>query len=252
MSIAVLSRRQRATDGATLLLVVLFLWQVLYEVVGASALSPPIATTLNAWMMLASADFWPNVASTFRALAIAVVVETVAGLALGALFGLNRLLGEVVEPAIMAFYAVPKIVFYPVVLMTCGIGPTSVVVFAVMHGILPILLFTMNAVRAIRPIYLRTGQVLRLNTMQTMWRIALPAAVPEVFTGLRIGFAATMLGVLLSEMFGSKNGIGFLLMNAIGLNQVKTIMALTFLLAGFAALVNLALLAVDRRLHRRA
>jgi NitT/TauT family transport system permease protein len=110
----------------------------------------------------------------------------------------------------------------------------------------------MNAVRAIRPIYLRTGRVLRLNTAQTMWRIALPAAVPEVFTGLRIGFAATMLGVLLSEMFGSKNGIGFLLMNAIGLNQVKTIMALTFLLAGFAALVNLALLAVDRRLHRRA
>jgi NitT/TauT family transport system permease protein len=249
MSVAVLTRRQRALDGVTLLLVVLCLWQGLFEFVGPAALAPPLTTTENAWSMLASADFWPNVASTFRALGIALVVETVAGLALGALFGLNRLLGEVVEPVIMAFYAVPKIVFYPVVLMMCGIGLTSVVVFAVMHGILPVLLFTMHAVRAIRPIYLRTGRVLRLSTVQTIWRIALPAAVPEVFTGLRIGFAATMLGVLLSEMFGSKNGIGFLLMNAIGLNQVNTIMALTFLLAGFAAVVNLALLAVDRRLH---
>lgn len=83
-----------------------------------------------------------------------------------------------------------------------------------------------------------------------MWTIALPAAIPEVFSGLRIGFAATMLGVLLSEMFGSKNGLGFLLMNAIGLNHVNDIMALTLLLAGFAAAVNLVLLAVDRRLHR--
>lgn len=250
MNVAALTRRQRVADGVTLVLVVFFLWQGLYEFVGSAALAPPLTTTEYAWSLLASAEFWPNVASTFRALGIALLVETVAGLALGAVFGLNRLLGEVVEPVIMAFYAVPKIVFYPVVLMMCGIGLTSVVVFAVMHGILPVLLFTMNAVRAIRPIYLRTGQVLRLSTPQTIWRIALPAAVPEVFTGLRIGFAATMLGVLLSEMFGSKNGIGFLLMNAIGLDQVNTIMALTFLLAGFASVVNLALLAVDRRLHR--
>ena len=75
------------------------------------------------------------------------------------------------------------------------------------------------------------------------------AAIPEVFTGLRIGFTATMPGVLLSEMFGSKNGIGFLLMNAMGLNHVNEIMALTLLLAGFAALVNLTLLAIERRLH---
>jgi NitT/TauT family transport system permease protein len=241
---------RRMTDSLIMLLVVLGVWQALYAVVGAVALSPPLATVANAWGLLADADFWPNVASTFRALGLAIVIEVGLGLLVGALLGLNRLAGEVVEPLIMGFYAVPKIVFYPVVLMVCGIGVTSVVVFAVMHGILPIILFTMNAVRAIRPIFLRTGRVLRLTTAQTVWSIALPAAIPEVFTGLRIGFAATMLGVLLSEMFGSKNGLGFLLMNAIGLNHVNDIMALTLLLAGFAAVVNLGLLAVDRRLHR--
>ena len=92
---------------------------------------------------------------------------------------------------------------------------------------------------------------MRLGFMETMWSIALPAAIPEVFTGLRIGFAATMLGVLLSEMFGSKSGLGFMLMNAIGLNQVDVITSLTLLLAGFAVSVNLVLLAVDKRLHRR-
>ena len=244
-------QHRRMTDSLILLVVLLFVWQALFAIVGASALTPPIATFGNAWGLLAEADFWPNVASSFRALGLAIAFEVVLGLAIGAFLGLNRLAGEVMEPLLMGFYAVPKIVFYPVVLMVCGIGLTSVVVFAVMHGILPIILFTMNAVRAIRPIFLRTGRALRLSMAQTVWNIALPAAIPEVFSGLRIGFAATMLGVLLSEMFGSKNGLGFLLMNAIGLNLVTQITTLTLLLATFAATVNSILLAVDHKLHRR-
>ncbi len=238
-------------DSLILLGLVLLFWQGLYFVVGDIALAPPLATVGHAYELLASADFWPNVASSFRALGIAVLIEVFAGLVLGVLFGLNRLLGEVVEPVLVTFYSIPKIVFYPIVLMFCGIGLLSVVVFAVMHGILPILLFTMTAVRSIRPVFLRTARAMRLDFWQMLWSIALPATIPEVFTGLRIGFAGTMLGVLLSEMFGSKNGLGFMLMNAIGLNQVNLIMSLTLLLVSFAALVNLGLLHVDRRLHRR-
>jgi NitT/TauT family transport system permease protein len=242
---------RRFGDGAILIALLLGVWQILYLFAGAVALSPPLATGINAYDLLLSGDFWPNVATTFTSLGIAVVVEVVAGLFLGVLFGVNRLLGEVVEPVIVAFYSIPKIVFYPVVLMFCGIGLASVVVFAVMHGILPILLFTMTAVRNIKPVYLKTARVMRLGFTRMMWSMALPAAIPEVFTGLRVGFAATMLGVLLSEMFGSKQGLGFMLMNAIALNQVNLIMSLTLLLAGFAAIVNLILLAIDKRLHRR-
>ncbi len=243
---------RRFGDSVILLAVIIAVWQLLYALVGEIALSPPLATVGNAIGLLRSADFWPNVATSFRALGIALVVEVVFGLVLGVIFGLNRLLGEVVEPVIIVFYSIPKIVFYPVVLMFCGIGLLSVVVFAVMHGILPILLFTMNGVRNIRPAFTKTARVMRLTFAQTLWSVALPATIPEVFTGLRLGFAGTMLGVLLSEMFGSKNGLGFMLMNAIGLSQVSLIMSLTLLLAGFAAVVNLLLLAIDRRLHRRA
>ncbi|MBI3710588.1 MAG: ABC transporter permease subunit [Proteobacteria bacterium] len=242
---------RRFSDSALLLVILLLIWELLYRVVGEIALTPPLATTFNAYVLLTSADFWPHVFTTFRALFLALIIEVIAGLFLGVVFGLNRLLGEVVEPVIVAFYSVPKIVFYPIVLMFCGIGIVSVVVFAIMHGILPILVFTMNAVRNVRPIFLKMARVMRLGFTETMWSIALPAAIPEVFTGLRIGFAATMLGVLLSEMFGSKSGLGFMLMNAIGLNQVNEITSLTLLLAGFAVSVNLVLLAVDKRLHRR-
>jgi NitT/TauT family transport system permease protein len=242
---------RRLIDGIGVVVAIVVAWEILYRVAGKVALSSPLAAAANAYDLLASADFWPNVATTFSALGVALVIEIVVGLAFGVACGLNRLLGEVVEPVIVAFYAIPKIAFYPIVLMFFGIGLVSVVVFAVMHGILPIVLCTMSAVRDIRPVYLKTARVMRLGRLDTMRRIALPAVIPEVFTGLRIGFGATLVGVLLSEMFGSKRGLGFMLMNAIGLNRVDLIMALTLLLAGFAAIANLALLALDKRLHRR-
>lgn len=242
---------ERFGDSALLVLVFVAAWQAIYWVAGEIAVTSPVSTVAAAFDLLVSPDFWPNAYTTLRAVAIALVVEVVVGLPLGALCGLNRLLGEVVEPVLTGFYAIPKIVLYPIVLMFCGIGLTSVVVFAVMHGILPIMIFTMNAVRNIKPVYRKAARTMRLGTAATIRRIALPASIPEIFTGLRLGFGSTMVGVLLSEMFGSKSGLGFMLMNAIGLNMTDLVMSLTLLLAGFAIIVNLTLLAIDKRLHRR-
>lgn len=82
--------------------------------------------------------------------------------------------------------------------------------------------------------------------------ILFPAAVPEIFTGLRVGFSLTLIGTVLGEMFASQHGLGHLLMNAISLYNVEVIMSVTFLLVVFAAGVNGILLAIDRRLHFRA
>ena len=68
---------------------------------------------------------------------------------------------------------------------------------------------------------------------------------------MRIGFALTLIGTLLGEMFASQRGLGYMLMNAIGLHNVDIIMSVTFMITVFAATVSAVLLAVDRRLHRR-
>jgi NitT/TauT family transport system permease protein len=81
--------------------------------------------------------------------------------------------------------------------------------------------------------------------------VLFPAAVPEIFTGIRVGFSLTLIGTVLGEMFASQHGLGYLLMNAISLYNVDVIMAVTFLLVVFAAGVNTLLLAMDRHLHRR-
>ncbi|MCU0983494.1 MAG: ABC transporter permease subunit [Acetobacteraceae bacterium] len=122
--------------------------------------------------------------------------------------------------------------------------------FGAIHGVIPLALFTMSDVRPIRPVLLKTGRMLRLSPIATMWRILLPAALPEIFTGLRIGFALTLIGTLLGEMFASQRGLGYMLMNAIGLHHVDIIMSITLLVLVFAVSVSLLLIHIDRRLPR--
>jgi len=126
------------------------------------------------------------------------------------------------------------------------------VAFGTIHGIIPIAIFAMNAVRNLAPVYLKTARVLHLSRAETLRTIVIPAAIPEIVSGLRIGFSLTLLGVLIGEMFASQRGLGYTIMNAIGLHDVPTIMAVILLLAIFAVLANALLLWLDHRLHHRA
>jgi len=108
----------------------------------------------------------------------------------------------------------------------------------------------LNAVRSIEPILIKTGRVLKLRPTSLVRSILFPAAAPEIFTGIRVGFSLTLIGTVLGEMFAAQHGLGYLLMNAISLYNIDLIMSVTFLLVVFAASINTMLLAIDRRLHR--
>ncbi|MGQ0675954.1 MAG: ABC transporter permease [Rhodospirillales bacterium] len=229
----------------------LLLWQVAHEWGGEVAMTTPLGTLLFSAKTLVSAEFWPHAYATMRAFAVALVLASAAGVAAGAVLGFHRLSGEVAEPILVGIYSIPKVTLYPIILLFFGIGIEAKVAFGALHGVIPIVLFTMNAVRNIKPVHIKTARVMRLGPWALFWRVLLPATVPEVFTGLRVGFALTLIGTLLSEMFGSRSGIGFQLMNAIGLHNMDIIMSLTFLLVAFAGTANALMLVVDHRLHRR-
>jgi NitT/TauT family transport system permease protein len=103
----------------------------------------------------------------------------------------------------------------------------------------------------VNPTYVRCGRAMHLTRGQMLRRIWVPACIPEIFSGLRLGFSLTLLGTIFGEFFASQKGVGFLLMNAIDLRNIPTIMSLILTLAVFAVLSNSVILAVDRRLHRR-
>jgi NitT/TauT family transport system permease protein len=242
---------RRAADTLLILLVLLLAWQTLYGMVGATALPAPAATLAYLARFVPSERFAENAGATLETFAAALAISYAVGLAIGVWMGLHRLSGAVGEPILVALYSLPKITLYPVVLLVFGLSLSGRVTFGAMHGVLPVAIMTMNAIRHIPPVYLKSARTLHLTRVQLVVTVLFPAALPEIVAGLRIGFSLTLLGVLLAEMFAAKHGLGFLIVNAMQLLQGEEMMTVAIVLFGFAALANALMLAAEHRLHRR-
>jgi len=241
---------QRFLDALAFVVVLVALWQLVYwksEV----AITGPLETVETAAALLGSENFWRNALATGRAFGASLILSCVGGVAIGLALGAHRFSGAVAAPMLTALYTIPKVTLYPMVLLIFGLGISAKVAFGALHGIFPVALFTIGALKNTSPVLTKTARVLRLTPVETARTVLLPAALPEIVTGLRIGFSATLLGTLIGELFASDQGIGFMLIRAMEAHKVLDIMALTLLLFAFAALANALLLMVERRFHRR-
>lgn len=244
---------QRFLDALAFLVVLVALWQLVYwksEV----AITGPLETVETAFALLGSENFWHHALATGRAFGASLVLSCVGGVMIGLALGAHRFSGAVAAPMLTALYTIPKVTLYPMVLLIFGLGISAKVAFGVMHGIIPVIIFTMDAVRNINPVLIKTARVLKLSPAQTAARILIPAVTPEIVTGVRVGFSLTLLGVIIGEMFASQQGLGFLIINGMNVHDVRTLTAVVLLLVVFAVACSTALLALDRRLNgaRRA
>jgi NitT/TauT family transport system permease protein len=237
-------------DPLLVVLSLVAIWQVLHQIAGDTALTAPAPTLAHLWEMIGQPRFLPHLRETALAFAQALLIAWLGGVGIGVLLGGHRLSGNVAEPILIGLYSIPKITLYPVILLLFGLGMPAKVAFGALHGILPVVLFTMNAVRNVNRTYLRAGRAMRLTPSQTGWFVLIPSTLPEIFSGLRIGFSLTLLGTMLGELFASQRGLGFLLMTAIDLQDVETILSIAILISVFAVALNAVMLAVDRHLHR--
>jgi NitT/TauT family transport system permease protein len=236
-----------------LLAIFLFVaWQAMAVLVGPEGLATPVVTLRTLLQFWGDETFWANMAATGRAFLLALAISLSFGVVIGLLLGISRLAGEIADPLLNTLYSIPKITLYPVILLVFGLGMSAKVAFGTLHAIFPVILLTMNGVRAIRRVHLRTSRALRLSPLQTLVRVVLPSTLPEIFTGMRIGVALALLGTLLGEFFASDRGIGYALTQYVSRNDVPGITALTVLLFAAASLGGLGLLAVDRRLHHQS
>jgi NitT/TauT family transport system permease protein len=227
-------------------------WQILYVLVGEDVVSSPSATIERAVALVQTQNFWRDAMSTADAFAYACLIGIAGGLLFGLGLGLSRFAADVADPILGTVYSIPKITLYPIILLIFGLSPAAKVAFGVIHGIFPVAIFTMNAVRNVAPVHRRTAKALRLSGLATVVTVLAPAAIPEILTGIRIGVAVTLLGILIAELFASSSGIGFALIRATETNDVVDIFALTLLLFLFAVAINSLLHATERRLSHHA
>jgi NitT/TauT family transport system permease protein len=241
-------------DRLLAVLLVLGLWNFLSLSYGSDAVAAPMATWQRLVMLISTGFIGPHLNFTLSSWIVSVLLAGVVGLSIGLLLGLHRASGLVFEPLIIAVSSLPKVTLYPMVLLICGLGQSSKIAFGFIHGVLPIMLFTLGAAREIPLHYVKTARTLGLNRVATLRRVMLPAMASGIVSGMRLGASLALLGVIIGEMFGAQQGLGFLLMNAIDINDTAQMAAvaliLIFLALALNALVRLLIYMVDRHALR--
>ena len=146
---------------------------------------------------------------TFFELFVAFVLSVAIGLGVGLAVGLGRFTRRSFMPIILLLYGTPQITILPLFILYFGIGPASRIAFGVSHGMFPIMVTVIAGVQNIKPILLVSAKSMGASRWQIFRWVIFPHMVPSFFTGLRLAMSAVLLGVLLAELYGSSNGIGF-------------------------------------------
>jgi len=155
-------------------------------------------------------EYTSELAVTIYEVAFAMLIACGGGILAGALVGGLTLLRNLLLPVFSSMYAVPIVILYPIFTAWFGIGSESKIIFAGVYGFFPVMLSTAAGIRTIDAQLLLAARSMGASLPQQITRVIIPASIPTVLTGLRLGGALTIIGVVVSEMLTSAAGIGYL------------------------------------------
>jgi NitT/TauT family transport system permease protein len=183
-----------------------------------------------------------GLADTLAKTAVAYVLSVVLGVALG------RPLREVLSPFVVALYGMPKILVLPWIVLLLGFGTLPAVLYGTIHGFFPILVLVMGAVRDVDRTLVTVARAFGAGTWQLYWKVLLPAIVPTVLAGMRLGIVFCLLGVLIVEMFAGMRGMGHVMGSLANGFQAAELFAATGLVSAASIAIVLALDHLNDRL----
>ncbi|MGO2111634.1 MAG: ABC transporter permease [Pseudoclavibacter sp.] len=150
-------------------------------------------------------DLIPSILLVLQGLGIAIV----AGVALGILIGSNRLLDEAVRPFLDFMRGIPKVLLISPALVIIGVGDALTLFVLAFGSVWPILLSTIDGVKGVQPILHDMRKIYHLSWRTWLFRIAVPAAAPQIFAGIRNAVALGVVLLVPSEAVGATGGLGF-------------------------------------------
>jgi len=192
----------------------------------------------------ALAGLGDTLAKTAIAYALSVVLGVSGGIALGSV----RVLREVLNPFVIALYGMPKILVLPWIVLLLGFGTAPAVLYGTIHGFFPIVVLVAGGVRDVDRTLLGVARAFGATTWQLYWKVVLPAIVPTVLAGMRLGIVFCLLGVLIVEMFAGVRGMGHVLNSLANGFQAPELFAATALVSISSIVIVLGLDALNERL----
>jgi len=238
-------------SGLLLIVLLLLLWQLSALYVVQTPTWPPVTDIFAAWYANVADGtlVWHLLATLWRQM-LGYVLAAAAGIGLGLAMGYFRPLYNLFEPLVEVLRPIPGPAYLPVLVLFVGIGHEMKVVLVMVASFFPILLNTYSGVRSIDRVQFDTARTLGLTTLQTFRELVLPAASPQILTGMRISLAISLILAILGEMIVSTDGLGYYTLLAQRTFKIPDMYAGIFMMALFGYVLNRLFLLFESRIIR--
>ncbi|MEV7963712.1 ABC transporter permease [Oerskovia paurometabola] len=239
----------RASSAIVLFLVI---WEVAPRVgLVDKVFLPPLSAVLESfWELLTSGELGKHVGTSLTragtGFAIAVLLAIPLGIAIGWWASVAQFLGPFLE----LFRNTAALALLPVFILVLGIGETSKITLVVYACFFPILLNTIAGVRTVDPLLVKSARSLGLPPVRLFQKVVLPAAVPTIFTGIRMAGTSSILVLIAAEMVGAKAGLGYLITYAQFNFQITNMYAGIIAISLVGVSINAVLVSLERHFSR--
>jgi NitT/TauT family transport system permease protein len=245
-------RRDRLERMVTLTspLILLVVWEIVavLELVDVRFFPRPSLVIQQLVTMGASGELWQHLSVTLVRILVGFVIGAVGGVVIGLVMGGSRWARAILNPIMASIYPIPKIAIFPLILLVFGLGETSKYVTVAIAVFFLVLFPTISGVVGIPRIYIDAGENLGARGLEFYRRIALPGALPSIFTGFRVGLGVALIIIVGVEFVGASSGIGYLVWNSWQLFNINRMFAGLLVLAVLGHLSSLALDELQKRL----
>lgn len=227
--------------------VVLVLWHLL-AVSGLfyqGILPPPHSVIKAVFVQLFEAGFYRDLGATALESVSGFVIGAAIAVVVGIFLGANSFFRRAFEPYLLALAATPKIIFLPILFLVFGLGVESKIAKSAISTFFPVVFSAMSGFMGINPVLLKVGDSFNLSLPQKAAMIYIPAMLPPLCVGLRLGIAMSIIGVLSAEIAYSNLGLGYRLITFANKYEIPNMYATVILIFVVVFFVNALFLNVE-------
>jgi ABC-type nitrate/sulfonate/bicarbonate transport system permease component len=241
-----LARLGSGVAGGLSLILVLAAWEAVARAgIVTSFLLPPLSVVLDrVWQDALSGDLAENLGLTLYRGLLGFAIAAAAGVALGILMARNRAMYWFFDPIVSVGFPMPKIAFLPVFMLWLGLYDASKLTMIVFSAIFPVITATMTSTQGVEKELVWSARSLGAGERQLLWQIVLPAALPQILTGLQVALPVSLIVAIVTEMLMGGAGLGGAMIAASRFADSPGVFAgiLEIAVAGFCVVKGIAVL----------
>jgi NitT/TauT family transport system permease protein len=228
---------------------VLVIWEIIVRVGGIEPIFLPSVTFIlkTFWSMTWDGTLPWNTLVTVMRILTGFFAAVVFGVVIGIGMGMSKTFQNICDPLIAALYPLPKITLIPLLIIWLGTGESYKFVVSAFTAFFPIVISTYIGLKQVDEGLVQAARDLGANERQVQMEVMMPAAVPSIFGGFRLGMGVAIILTVASEMIASQNGLGRILIEAGSILETEKIFASLFVMAILGIVVTKAQDWVDMR-----